>query len=412
MRNTIRTFALTASMCIAIGVPAQAFRTGIYPDYFAEVLGKGPEESRAKLDEAWNKLFLGNPETETVYYPVGTDMAYIYDAGSADVRSEGISYGMMIAVQMDKKHEFDRIWKWAKTYMWQKDGTYKGYFAWHCRTDGMPLQMNPAPDGEEYIATALLFASNRWGNGKGVLDYGKEARALLKAMLHRQDSKVPGATNMFDAETKQVVFVPTPGRQAKITDPSYHLPAFYELWALWADKRDRAFWKEAAPASREFFRKAAHPETGLMSDYAEFDGRPVDMHNGKHQNFGFDAWRPAMNIALDKAWMDADPWQAEWIDRYLSFFVSQGIGTYGDKFTLSGEVLRPVHSLGLVSTNAMAAARSGIRERKEFIEAVWNASPPMGKNRYFDGMLYFFALLDLSGNYRAYAPGGSPRGHR
>ena len=44
-------------------------------------------------------------------------MAYIYTADTDDVRSEGMSYGMMICVQMDKREEFNRLWKWAKTYM-------------------------------------------------------------------------------------------------------------------------------------------------------------------------------------------------------------------------------------------------------------------------------------------------------
>jgi oligosaccharide reducing-end xylanase len=37
-------------------------------------------------------------------------MTYIEDIGHRDARSESISYGMMIAVQMDKVEEFDRLW--------------------------------------------------------------------------------------------------------------------------------------------------------------------------------------------------------------------------------------------------------------------------------------------------------------
>ena len=45
-------------------------------------------------------------------------MAYIEDTGNHDARTEGMSYGMMMCVQMDRKEEFDRLWKWAKTYMY------------------------------------------------------------------------------------------------------------------------------------------------------------------------------------------------------------------------------------------------------------------------------------------------------
>ena len=37
------------------------------------------------------------------------------------------------------------------------------------------------------------------------------------------------------------------------------------------------FWAEAAQASRDFFQKATHPETGLAPDYANFDGTPYSL---------------------------------------------------------------------------------------------------------------------------------------
>ena len=141
-----------------------AFTSGRYRNLFKEMLNKSDAEIQAKLDAAWEQLFYGNDDTQRVYYPVGADMAYVMDIGNGDVRSEGMSYGMMIAVQMNKKEEFDRIWKWAKTYMYQKDGPYQGYFAWHCKPNGEQIHGNPASDGEEWFAMALLFASGRWGS--------------------------------------------------------------------------------------------------------------------------------------------------------------------------------------------------------------------------------------------------------
>ena len=67
--------------------------------------------------------------------------------------------------------------------------------------------------------------------------------------------------------------------------------------------RINKFWFEAAAASREFLKKAANPTTGLMPDYANFDGTPFDMWNGGHNNFMYDAWRRgASNIAIDYIW--------------------------------------------------------------------------------------------------------------
>ena len=106
---------------------------------------------------------------------------YVTDWANHDVRTEGMSYGMMIAVQLDKKAEFDAIWNWAKTYMYVSDPKAPSYqfFAWSCKTDGTHNSEGAAPDGESYFAMALLFASNRWGDGKGIYDYHAEANKLL-----------------------------------------------------------------------------------------------------------------------------------------------------------------------------------------------------------------------------------------
>jgi oligosaccharide reducing-end xylanase len=383
--------------------PMGAFTSGRYRNLFKEMLSKSDAEIQAKLDAAWEQLFYGNDDTQRVYYPAGADMAYVMDIGNGDVRTEGLSYGMMIAVQTDKQEEFNRLWKWAKTYMYQEDGPYEGYFAWHCTPEGEQIDANPASDGEEWFVMALLFAAGRWGNGEGIYNYEAEAQAILHTMLHKADESDDIATNMFHPEHKQVVFVPRLGRTSQFTDPSYHLPHYYELWARWADE-DNEFWAEVAIASREFFKKAAHPETGLMPDYAEFDGTPADPWGGGHDAFRFDAWRNGMNVAVDYAWFTADEWAVEQSNRLLDFFHSQGIGSYANQFTLDGEPLSSDHSLGLVAMNAVAGLAATTDRTPEFVKELWDASPPTGRWRYYDGMLYMLALLHVSGNFRIYSP--------
>ncbi len=377
----------------------RSFETWEYPNLFAEYLGKSDEEIKEKIDKAWEQLFYGDDDYQRIYYPVGEDMAYIEDIGNGDVRSEGMSYGMMIAVQLDKQEEFNRLWKWAKTYMYQADGPYRGYFAWHCTTEGEKLHANPASDGEEWFATALFFAAGRWGNGEGIFNYQTEAQAILDTMLHKNEEDTGLATNMFDLEAKQVVFVPR-GRDSTYTDPSYHLPHFYELWAEWATQ-DNEFWAEAAETSREFFHKAAHPETGLMPDYANFDGSPRE--GNEHEDFRYDAWRTLANVAMDYTWFGVDPWQVEQSNRILTF-----LGSHGDRFpnlyTLEGEPLSNGYSTGLGAMAAAAALAADQEIGEPFVQELWDMPIPSGKWRYYDGMLYFLALLYDSGQFRIHQP--------
>ena len=197
-----------------------AYYSGLYPDLFSTLLGKSKEEVAARIDSTFGQLFFGDSESQRVYYQVGTDMAYIEDIANNDVRTEGMSYGMMIAVQMNRKDVFDRLWKWARTYMYFKDGAHRGYFAWHCRPDGMKLDSTAASDGEEWFAMSLMFASGRWGDGKGVFDYKAAAQKILHTMLHKESEAGHGnVTNMFNAKKKLVAFVPK-AEGERFTDPS------------------------------------------------------------------------------------------------------------------------------------------------------------------------------------------------
>lgn len=390
-----------------IPVPVKAaFETGVYPNLFRDYLGESDDEIQAKIDAAWNQLFYGDDSTERVYYPVGADMAYISDIANEDVRSEGMSYGMMIAVQLNKKEEFDRLWKWTKTYMYQKDGGYKGYFAWHCKTDGTQLAANPASDGEVWFITALFFADGRWGSGEGIYNYRAEAQSILDTALHSED-RGDLTTDLFDAETKQVVFVPQLGQNSQFTDPSYHMPHYYQLWSLWADK-DNDFWAEAAQISRDYLPKAVHPQTGLAPNYSEFDGSPVsDPYNG---NFRYDAFRVGANVGVDYAWFAPNDWHVEQSNRLLSFFASQGMDDYKAEYLLTGQPQVGHRSSGLMATNAVAALAADREIGEPFVQALWDQPLPTGQYRYYDGLLMMLGLLQVSGNFRIYEPGAAPAG--
>ena len=384
-------------------VPATegAAYTGNYRNLFKEY-GYSEDEINEKVESTWEKLFYGNDD-ERLYYPVGDDMAYIYTADTDDVRSEGMSYGMMICVQMDKKEEFNRLWKWAKTYMQHTSGEYEGYFAWKMKTNGTKIDNTPASDGEEYFATALLFASARWGNGKGIYNYHKEAQEILTTMLHQADDGQ--GVNMFDSTHKMPVFCPI-GSAATYTDPSYHLPAFYEVWALEADQ-DNEFWSEAAKASRKHFKEATNASTGLGPDYSEYSG--AAKKEGNHNDFRFDAWRTAANIACDYAWWAKDDWAVTHADTLQSFFYDKGVESYGNQWALDGSKEHSTdHSPGLVAMNATAGLAASTQKAWAFVEDFWNTSPTTGKYRYYDGCLYMMGLLHCSGNFRVYLSSNAP----
>jgi oligosaccharide reducing-end xylanase len=391
-----------------------AFATGHYRDLFAEI-GHSQAEISAKIDAAFQQLFHGDPEEQSVYFTAGKNengpVAYITDWNNHDVRTEGMSYGMMIAVQLDKKAEYDALWNWTKTYMYIGDPNHPsyGYFSWSCKTDGFPNEETAAPDGEEYVVMALYFAAARWGNGKGIYNYKSQADELLTAMRHREVKTGPTkfgprtVGNEVDEASKMIRFVPVTNR-GDFTDPSYHLPAFYELWARWGPPADRPFWAEAADVSRAFFVKTTNPQTALAPVYANFDGTPHATRFKQSAIFGYDSWRTASNWSVDWSWWRKAPQEQELSNRIQAFFLSQGLSMYGDVYTLDGKPLQDHHSTGLVATNAVASLAATNPSAKDFVQALWDGPVPAGQLRYYDGMLYLLSMLHCTGRFQIWGP--------
>jgi oligosaccharide reducing-end xylanase len=367
-----------------------AYRAGRFGNLFLEQRHRQGEID-AKIDAAFQQLFHGDKDSQTVYYDAGSNangpLAYVTDVANHDARTEGMSYAMMIAVQMNKKREFDAIWNWANTYMLVTDPANPsyGYFAWSMNVDGTPRSDSPAPDGEEYFVMSLYFAANRWGSGEGVYDYKAQADRILSLMRHhpvqtgtgpfrlhpgslpfvpvRRDGPaaavpwtVPARSvgPMVNEQFKMICFVPNSGGNT-FTDPSYHLPAFYELWARWGPAEDRGFWAQAAVNSRLFFAKVTDPVTGLAPDRVNFDGSRMMGRDGQPVPFSYDSWRTASNWSVDFSWWHKDPEETALSDRIQKFLLSQGVGSFADRYTLDGKPLSQRHSTGMVATTATAS---------------------------------------------------------
>ncbi|MBP3604842.1 MAG: xylanase [Lachnospiraceae bacterium] len=378
-----------------------------YRNLFLE-MGKTQEEIDERLNEIWNTFFYGSEE-ERIYHPVGDDMGYLEDTGNHDARTEGMSYGMMICVQMDKKEEFDRIWKWACTYMWMDTGWNEGYFAWSCGVDGTKNADGAAPDGEEFFAMALFFASHRWGDGEGIFAYSEMAKKILRACLHKGKNGRLGHP-MFHPENKQILFVPG----IDFTDPSYHLPHFYELYALWADEEDRAFFEDAVKVSREYLAKACHPVTGMNAEYAEFDGSPMSRKlpwtSDRHDWFFSDAYRTVANIGLDYAWFGVDEGHVKAAARLQNYLGNERKDNPYVIYEVDGTPLEEpaLHPVGMMAATAQGSLavigysedEKEIQTAWKWVDELWNTPLRKGDRRYYDNCLYFFAFLALSGNYR------------
>ncbi|HVZ35583.1 MAG TPA: glycosyl hydrolase family 8 [Polyangiaceae bacterium] len=404
----------------------------IQVDLFSTLLGKSDAEVEDKVGTAVNRFFgIGTDEPDTLdaangyrcYHELPQDpsLAFIWAPDSNDIRSEGMSYGMILAVQRDLHEQFDRLWKFAKTYMQFADDTsvsaWADYFRWQGRVDPAdPMNWaitfgdttSPAPDGDQYFAAALYLAAQRWGSS-GDVNYQAEAERITSAMLHNQPTQKQSMMDsdrypIVHATENMVTFVPI-GNANDFTDPSYHLPAFYELFARFGPAEDSAAWRSVAETSRAYLVRSAHAGTGLHPDYAGFDGTPVAGNNGQmqgHDSFGYDAWRVVMNMAVDYVWFSQDQRMSRQVTKYHEFFSSRisDSNVQNALYHLDGSSPSGGGSTALTATLAAGSLATLDKDRTHFVSNLWNVSQQQGMYRYYQEGVYLLGLLNTAGQFR------------
>lgn len=377
-------------------------------NHFSTLLGKSQQEVDDRIRQTWNHFFTPadlsryeNDGETSVYYETPDGLAFVMDTGNNDVRSEGMSYGMMISVQLDHREQFDKLWEWSKKHMAYDEGSaWDGYFCWQCKSDGTKIGGSNASDGELYYITSLYLAAERWSEPT----YRREADALLEKIMNK-DGERTGVYNLYNRDNALITFVPDRMGHG-FSDPSYQLPAFLDKWARTATA-DNSFWEKAATEARRHLIASSHPATGLYPDYSLYDGSAYRWPYADYDTsiYMYDAIRCPMNVGMDYYLCGKDKKkQREVMTRLLKFFKNDGF-THGH-FSLDGSEASDRYSRGMAGANAVGAIALAdadspeLRElAREYVRRLWEAQPPTGKYRYYEGMVYFLSMLHVSGHF-------------
>ncbi len=218
----------------------------------------------------------------------------VIDRGDADrSTSEGQAYAMVRAVWIDDRATFDRVRAWTDANLQEGDDPLPAWL-WGKRPDGSwgTVDPSPAADSDQWIAWALLAASERWGDPA----YATEARRMLAAIWTRETRVVAGVRYLLPGPWAQ------DGDPVRL-NPSYWLPF---AWRDFARADPAHAWGELLdPAYRGF--TVCRGATGLARDWCYLrasDGTPVPAPRGAeaHDDHGFEAYRVPWTLALDAAW--------------------------------------------------------------------------------------------------------------
>jgi hypothetical protein len=90
--------------------------------------------------------------------------------------SEGIAYGMLLAVYANDQPTFDALWQYEQLHLGKNS-----LMEWEIGPDGGVIGEGAATDGDEDMAFALVMADARWG-GRGALQDTYRAYATQQSI--------------------------------------------------------------------------------------------------------------------------------------------------------------------------------------------------------------------------------------
>ncbi len=323
-------------------------------DYVTSCGGSNPEVFRVKFDSP----------TETV--------------------SEGIAYGMLLAVYAADKPLFDGLWQYYKNNM-----NGNGVMNWKVSGCNSVIGFGGATDAELDAALALIVANTQWPNSTSPHNYQVDATALITAIKDHEiqptNANGPYQTNNGDAW----------GFGNNCRNPSYQSPAYYKVYAEFVPSQ-ASFWNNVITASYDLINANVHPTTGLVSNWSDHTGTPNSC-NGPDEH-GWDACRNPWRMGTDVSWFgDAD---AKAICNNLASFV-QGTGAPN----LQGPIQQDgsagqYHSPTFISTWAVGVMGSNSSYQSTlnsvYTETVAVTDP---LPYYFGNTLRAICLFNLTGNF-------------
>ena len=183
-------------------------------------------QGRGRLDPALQPVERATP---IFYNGPGTGEAYVEDIADNDVRSEGMSYGMMIALQLNHQTEFDALWTFVKNHMGKSGNTIDWQVEHQRLASRAPAERPTATSGLRPPSSSRTTA-------------GETPPASTTTATEAQKALDLVRTTDFNPTHHLVRYYS--GTDSNGTDASYMLPAFYQTWACF-DTANAAFWNKA-----------------------------------------------------------------------------------------------------------------------------------------------------------------------
>jgi endo-1,4-beta-D-glucanase Y len=283
---------------------------------------------------------------------------------SEETFSEGIGYGMLLAVGLNDQALFDKLWAYYKS---NRDAN--GLMNWKMQACTATVWgQNGASDGDLDTAMALVQADRRWGG------YAADTNALLDAIRTYETASCNGRTVLRPGDVWGSCIDPGDKR----INPSYFAPGYYRAFADYQPSQ-AAFWTQFETDTLALLALYQTAVGGaLMSEWAYSDGTVAD------QSYGYNACRTPWRVAVDYAW-----WGTAGAQTFLtnvSTYVDARGGVASVPFDKNSAFLGPFALSGIATEKCDAYYQSWMSG------AQWD-------NVYFQGTLRVLCLLVMAGKF-------------
>jgi hypothetical protein len=218
-----------------------------------------------------------------------------------DCISEGIGYGMLLAVGFDDQPTFDKLWTYYNNH---KGST--GMMDWQSSQCGATQQGGWATDGDIDVAFALYQASCKWGttyldDAKGVLTNIKNSSIeICNGKLLVKPGNFGGCNG-----------------SERHTNPSYLATAYFKVFATITGD---ATWTTLVDDSYTHLATVQGKMNGLVPDWADPAG---NIPSGDRGQYGPDASRTPWRVATDYVWFQ-EPRAVTYLDNVYDYVEGAG----------------------------------------------------------------------------------------
>jgi endo-1,4-beta-D-glucanase Y len=334
----------------------------------------------------------------------GTQFRVQRPENSNDTVSEGIAYGMLIAVYMNDRPLFDGLWQYWRS----KSPSGRPYLMdWQINSTGGVIGSGSATDADEDAAFALLQAVKKWGTS-----YMADAMATINAVWASDIDAgmwVKGGSNFGQGGTG-------------LTNPSYFAPSFYRAFAAVDTAHN---WTAVANNSYTALNAISPPSDtrGLVPAWCSNNcSSPGGGNYPQETLYQYDSHRTPWRVGMDYCWNPTSPNAAAakaYLAKTSAFFQNtaglNGVGRIFDIYTpssgreASGAAVNSASIIGTAAVGAMsdAAYKTFLDDAYQFVLDLSNRAtlaPVDAQGRtpysYYNATVGLLTLLTMTGNLR------------